>query len=151
MTLYNVWFIQDSGLFSVWFRQVYTGFWFIQCLVQTGLYRILVYSVFGSDKFIQDSGLFSVWFRQVYTGFWFIQCLVQTSLYRILVYSVFGSDKFHCISCYYLLTMYIKFLHMHLVFCIGDGWKFNMVVTANHSIIQDIVVEIMRRNFKQLW
>ena len=45
MTLYNVWFIQDSGLFSVWFRQVYTGFWFIQCLVQTGLYRILVYSV----------------------------------------------------------------------------------------------------------
>jgi hypothetical protein len=26
-------FIQDSGLFSVWFRQVYTGFGFIQCLV----------------------------------------------------------------------------------------------------------------------
>jgi hypothetical protein len=26
-------FIQDSGLFMVWFRQVYTGFWFIQDLV----------------------------------------------------------------------------------------------------------------------
>ena len=43
-------FIQDSGLFRVWF---------------TGLYRILVYSGFGLDKFIQDSGLFRVWFRQV--------------------------------------------------------------------------------------
>jgi hypothetical protein len=29
-----------------------------------GLYRILVYSVFGLDRFIQDSGLFSVWLRQ---------------------------------------------------------------------------------------
>jgi hypothetical protein len=38
--------IQDSGLFRVWFRQVYTGFWFIQGLV-----------------------------RQVDTGFWFIQGL----------------------------------------------------------------------------
>ena len=37
-------FIQDSGLFRVQFRQVYTGFWFIQGSV-----------------------------RQVYTGFCFIQ------------------------------------------------------------------------------
>jgi len=48
--LFKVWFIQDSGLFRVWFRQVYTGFWFIQGLVY---------------RFIQDSGLFRVWFRQV--------------------------------------------------------------------------------------
>ena len=26
-------FIQDSGLFRVWFRHIYTGFWFIQGLV----------------------------------------------------------------------------------------------------------------------
>jgi hypothetical protein len=56
-------FIQDSGLFRVWFRQVYTG---------------LFYSGFGSDRirFIQGSVqtgsvLFRVWFRQVYTGFCF--------------------------------------------------------------------------------
>ena len=55
-------FIHDSGLFRLWFRQVYTGFWFRQ-----------VYSGFGLDRFIHDSGLFRVWFRQVYTGFWFIQ------------------------------------------------------------------------------
>jgi putative heme iron utilization protein len=53
-------FIQDSGLFRVWFRQVYSEF---------GTDRILVYSGFGLDRFIQDSGLFRVWFRQVYTGF----------------------------------------------------------------------------------
>jgi hypothetical protein len=64
--------INHYGLFRVWFRQVYTRFWFIQ---------------FGLDRFIQDSGLFRVWFRQVYglfrvwfrqvyTGFWFIQGLV---------------------------------------------------------------------------
>jgi putative heme iron utilization protein len=56
-------FIQDSGLFRVWFRQVY-------------ICRIAVYSGFGLDRFIQDSGLFRVWFRQVYTGLWFIQGLV---------------------------------------------------------------------------
>ena len=56
-------FIQDYGLFRVWFRQVYTRFWFIQ---------------FGLDRFIQDSGLFRVWFRQVYTGLRFIQSLVYT-------------------------------------------------------------------------
>jgi hypothetical protein len=44
-------FIQDFGLFRVWFRQVYTGFWFRQ-------------------------GYTGFWFRQVYTGFWFIQGLV---------------------------------------------------------------------------
>jgi hypothetical protein len=73
-------FIQDSVLFRVQFRQVYTGFCFIQGLVQTGLYRIcfiqgwvqtglyriLFYSGFGSDRFIHDSVLFRVWFRQVY-------------------------------------------------------------------------------------
>jgi len=52
------------GLYRIlvysWFRQVYTGFWFIH----------------GLDRFIQDSGLFMVWFRQVYTGFWFIHGLV---------------------------------------------------------------------------
>ena len=42
-------FIQDYGLFRVWFRQVYTRFWFIQI----GLDRILVYSGFGLDRFIQ--------------------------------------------------------------------------------------------------
>ena len=87
-------FIQDSSLFSVWFRQVYTGFQFIQCLIQAGLYRIPVYSVFDSGRFIQDSSLFSVWFRQVYTGFQFIQCLIQAGLYRIPVYSVFDSGRF---------------------------------------------------------
>jgi hypothetical protein len=51
-------FIQDSVLFRVRFRQVYTGFCFIQGSVQTGLYRILFYSGFGSDRFIQDSVLF---------------------------------------------------------------------------------------------
>ena len=39
-------FIQNSGLFKVWFRQVYTEFWFIQG--------------FGLDRFIQYSGLFKV-------------------------------------------------------------------------------------------
>ena len=75
--LFYVCCIQDSGLFKVWFRQVlmfavyrilvysrfgvdrflcslYTGFWFIQGLVQTGFYVCC----------IQDSGLFKVWFRQ---------------------------------------------------------------------------------------
>jgi hypothetical protein len=33
-------FIQDSGLFRVWFRQIYTGFWFIQGLVYTGFWFI---------------------------------------------------------------------------------------------------------------
>ena len=47
--LFSVWFRQDFDLFEVWFRRVYTGF-----------------------------VLFEVWFRQVYTGFWFIQCLVYT-------------------------------------------------------------------------
>jgi hypothetical protein len=57
------------------FRQVYTGFWFIQdldrMLVYSGLYRMLVYSGFrqvytgcwfiqGLDRFIQDAGLFRV-------------------------------------------------------------------------------------------
>jgi hypothetical protein len=65
-------FTQDFGLFMVWFRQVYTGFWFIHGLVSTGLHRILVYSWLGVNRFTQDSGLFRVWFRQVYTGFWFI-------------------------------------------------------------------------------
>jgi hypothetical protein len=55
-------FIQYFGLFRVWFRQVYSVFWFIQG--------------FGLDRFIHDSGLFRVWFRQVYTVFWFIQGLV---------------------------------------------------------------------------
>jgi hypothetical protein len=54
-------FIQDSALFRVWFRQVYTGFCFIQC---------------GLDRFIQDSALFRVWFRQIDTGFCFIQSVV---------------------------------------------------------------------------
>jgi hypothetical protein len=71
-------FIQDSVLFRVRFRQVYTGFCFIQGSVQTGLYRILFYSGFGSDRFIQDSVLFRVRFRQVYIGFCFIQDSVQT-------------------------------------------------------------------------
>jgi len=44
-------FIQDFCVFSVQFRQVYTGFLFIQCSVETGLYRISVYSVFGVDRF----------------------------------------------------------------------------------------------------
>jgi hypothetical protein len=50
------WFIQDSGLFRVWFIQdsglfrilVYSGFWFIQ---ESGLFRVLVYSGFSLDKF----------------------------------------------------------------------------------------------------
>jgi hypothetical protein len=77
-------------------------------LVETGLYRIVFYSEFGSDRFIQDcvlfrvrfrqvytgSVLFRVRFRQVYTGFCFIQGLVETGLYRILFYSEFGSDRF---------------------------------------------------------
>jgi hypothetical protein len=76
-------FIQDSCLFMVGFRQVYTGFWFIHGWVYACLYRILVYLWLGLDMFIQDSGLFMVGFiqdsclfmvefRQVYTGFLFI-------------------------------------------------------------------------------
>jgi hypothetical protein len=42
-----------SVLFRVRFRQVYTGFCFIQGSVQTGLYRILFYSEFGSYRFIR--------------------------------------------------------------------------------------------------
>jgi hypothetical protein len=40
-------------------------------LIQRGLYRILFYSGFGSDRFIQDSVLFRVRFRQdpFYSGF----------------------------------------------------------------------------------
>jgi hypothetical protein len=75
-------------------RQVNTGFCFIQGSVQTGLYRILFYSGFGSDRFIKDSVLFRVWLRQVYTGLCFIQSSVQTGLYRIVFYSGFGSDRF---------------------------------------------------------
>ena len=51
-------FTQDSCLFRVQFRQVYTGFLFIH----------------GLDRFTQDSCLFRVR-RQVYTGFLFIQGL----------------------------------------------------------------------------
>ena len=101
------------------FIQVYKGFCIIQGLVETGLYRILFYSGFGSDRFIQDSVLlrvrfrrvytgfmfysgfgsdrfiqdsvlFSIRLRQVYTGFCFIQHSVETGLYRILFYSGFG-------------------------------------------------------------
>ena len=75
-------------------RKVYTGFCFIQGLVETGLYRILFYSWFGSYRFIKDSVLFRVWLRQVYTGFCFIQGSVQTGLYSILFYSGFGKDRF---------------------------------------------------------
>jgi len=64
-TLLKVLFIMDSGLFRVWFRYVYTGFWFIQGLVKTSLYKILIYSGFGLDRFIQDSDLFRVRFRQI--------------------------------------------------------------------------------------
>ena len=95
--LFMVWFrqvIQDSVLFRVQFRQVYKGFCFIQGLVQTGLYRILLHSGFSLDRFIQDSALFRAWFRQVYAGFCFIQGLAQTGLYRILFYSGFGLDRF---------------------------------------------------------
>jgi 3-methyladenine DNA glycosylase Tag len=46
-------FIQDSGLFRVQFRQVYSGFSFD---------RILGYSGLSLDRFIQDSGLFRVQF-----------------------------------------------------------------------------------------
>ena len=103
-------------------RQVYTGLCFIQSSVQTGLYRIVFYSGFGSDRFIQDlfyswfgsdrfiqdpfysgfgsdrfipdSFLFRVRFRLIYTGICFIQGSVKTGLYRILFYSGFGSDRF---------------------------------------------------------
>ena len=71
-------FIQDCGLFRVQFWQVYTGLWFIQGSVLTGLYRIVVYSGFSFDRFIQDCGLFRVQFWQVYTGLWFIQDSVLT-------------------------------------------------------------------------
>ena len=37
-TLFRFWFIQDFGLFRVWFRQVYSGFWFRQ--VYTGFWFI---------------------------------------------------------------------------------------------------------------
>ena len=60
-------------------RKVYTGFCFIQGLVETGLYRILFYSEFGSDRFIQAC---------------FLQGSVQTGLYKILFYSGFSSDRF---------------------------------------------------------
>jgi hypothetical protein len=53
--LFYVRFIQDSGLFKVWFRQV---FMFAVC-------RILVYSRFGLDRFLCS----------LYAGFWFIQGL----------------------------------------------------------------------------
>ena len=96
--------IKDFPLWGFIYILVYTGFLFIHCSDQTGLYRILVYSLFGLDRFIQDSCLslfgldrfiqdsclsllgldrfiqdsclFTVWFRQVYTGFLFIHCSV---------------------------------------------------------------------------
>ena len=79
-TLFKVWFIQDSGLdrfiqdfglFSVWFRQDFDLFevWFRQDFDLFEVWFRRVYTGFV---------LFEVWFRQVYTGFWFIQCLVYT-------------------------------------------------------------------------
>ena len=91
---FKVQFIQDSSFFRVLFRQDYTGFQFIQGSVQTGLYRIPVFSGFCLDRIIQDSSLFRVLFRQVYTGFQFIQGSVQTGLYRIPVYSGFCLERF---------------------------------------------------------
>ena len=54
-------FIQDFGLFRVWFRQVYTEFWFRQVyagfwFIQRSLDRFMQDS--GLDRFMQDSGLF---------------------------------------------------------------------------------------------
>ena len=86
-------FIQDSCLFTVRFRQVYTGFLFIHCSADRFIQDSCLFTVrFRQDSclftvwFIQDSCLFTVRLRQVYTGFLFIHCSVQTGLYRILVY-----------------------------------------------------------------
>ena len=67
VTLFKFQFIQDSVLFRVLSRSVYTGFTF--------------YSEFCLDRFIQDSVLFRVRSRSVYTGFTF--------------YSEFGLDRIH--------------------------------------------------------
>jgi hypothetical protein len=53
--LFSVWFRQDFDLFEVWFRRVYTGF--------------VLFEVW----FRQDFGLFSVWFIQDFDLF---RCLV---------------------------------------------------------------------------
>ena len=82
-------FIQDSSLSRVRVRQVYTGFQFIQGLVQTGLYRIPVYPGFSLDRFIQDSSLSRVRFRQVYTGFRLDRFIQDSSLSRVRVRQVF--------------------------------------------------------------
>ena len=64
---FNIWLIEDSGLFRVRFRFIqYSGLfrvWFIQ---YSGLFRVW---------FIQYSGLFRVWFIQYFGLFrvWFIQ------------------------------------------------------------------------------
>jgi hypothetical protein len=44
-------FIQGSILFRVLWRQVYTGFHFIQGSLETGLYRVPFYSGFSGDRF----------------------------------------------------------------------------------------------------
>jgi hypothetical protein len=79
------------------YKPVWTGLYWILFYSGFGSDRVikdLFYSGFGSDRFIQDSVLFRVWFRQVYTEFCFIQGSIQTGLYRILFYSRFGSDRF---------------------------------------------------------
>ena len=120
MTLYKVWFIRDSRLFKVQFRQVYTGFPFVQGPVQTRLYRITVCSRSSLDRFTQDSHLYVQFktglyripvcsrssLRQVYTGFPFVQGPVQTGLYRIPVCSRSSLDRF--IQDYHLFKVQFK-------------------------------------------
>ena len=78
----------ETGLYRILF---YSGFGSDRLIEDSVLFRVrfrqvytgLFSSGFGSDRFIQDSVFFRVRFRQVYTGFCFIQGSVQTGLYRI--------------------------------------------------------------------
>jgi hypothetical protein len=68
-TLFKVCFIQDSGLFRVWFRQVYTWFWFRQ--------------VYTKD----------VWFRQISLYFYFLhrkyrKVVLSTHMYICLFMTI---------------------------------------------------------------
>jgi hypothetical protein len=58
-------------------------------LVETGLYRILFYSGFGSDRVIEDSVLLSVRLRQAYTGLFFS----RVGSDRLLQESVFPNPE----------------------------------------------------------
>jgi hypothetical protein len=117
---FKVGFIQDCGLFRVQFWQVYTGVWFIQGSVLTGLYRIVVYSGFSFDRFIQDCGLFRVQFWQVYTG---------CGLFRV---------QFWQISMYYKLLLNV----LKLEWQVKGMFEWWLIVVVKGIIIKPQLIKI---------